>query len=253
MATKTLLKAVQKGYGMGAAPAWVSGHAADGTPLAAPHLACVPLYDAGWRWSAGGLMGLALIPPRALEDSARRARDPHTVSVAEDDAAALAELDGLRRALARQGGVPPRLDLGLSRDLLWRVAHDPSPAPQSLRPRRYLATARLWGTVTPVALDRHPKVDGEMEAGLRSACARIGLPEPLAVVPGKHSAFTGAAPARPSARSPAWTGWHLPPNLAGRRLTHAVLRFAEPVAGPVILGAGRFSGLGLCLPLEEGR
>jgi CRISPR-associated protein Csb2 len=30
-----------------------------------------------------------------------------------------------------------------------------------------------------------------------------------------------------------------------------VIEFAEPVAGPVLLGAGRFVGLGLCLPLRE--
>jgi CRISPR-associated protein Csb2 len=33
---------------------------------------------------------------------------------------------------------------------------------------------------------------------------------------------------------------------------HAVIRFAEPVDGPVILGAGRFTGLGLCRPLSAG-
>jgi CRISPR-associated protein Csb2 len=29
-----------------------------------------------------------------------------------------------------------------------------------------------------------------------------------------------------------------------------VIRFPEPVEGPVILGAGRFLGLGLCHPLD---
>jgi CRISPR-associated protein Csb2 len=31
---------------------------------------------------------------------------------------------------------------------------------------------------------------------------------------------------------------------------HAVLRFARPVAGPLVLGRGRYRGLGLFLPLE---
>jgi CRISPR-associated protein Csb2 len=38
----------------------------------------------------------------------------------------------------------------------------------------------------------------------------------------------------------------LPESLASRQLTHAVLQFPEPVRGPVLLGVGRFAGLGLC-------
>jgi CRISPR-associated protein Csb2 len=45
--------------------------------------------------------------------------------------------------------------------------------------------------------------------------------------------------------------WRLPPSLATRQLTHAVIRFAEPIDGPVILGAGRFVGLGLCRPIDS--
>jgi CRISPR-associated protein Csb2 len=45
--------------------------------------------------------------------------------------------------------------------------------------------------------------------------------------------------------------WQVPASLASRALTHAVIRFSEPVAGPVILGAGRFVGLGLCRPLDN--
>ena len=36
-----------------------------------------------------------------------------------------------------------------------------------------------------------------------------------------------------------------------RSLVHAVVRFPQPVRGPVVLGAGRFVGLGLCLPLDR--
>jgi CRISPR-associated protein Csb2 len=32
---------------------------------------------------------------------------------------------------------------------------------------------------------------------------------------------------------------------------HVWLRFDCPVAGPVILGAGRFMGYGLCKPIER--
>ena len=117
--------------------------------------------------------------------------------------------------------------------------------------RHWLAIA----TVTPVVLDRHLKEDGEARreemAGLiAAACANIGLPEPQVVVADKHSALEGAPSAWPSARAPAWMRWRLPATLASRALTHAVIRFDKPVQGPVMLGAGRFVGLGLCRPIE---
>ncbi|HMO85542.1 MAG TPA: hypothetical protein PKC18_11555, partial [Lacipirellulaceae bacterium] len=45
------------------------------------------------------------------------------------------------------------------------------------------------------------------------------------------------------------------PNKGGngpRPQLHVYLRFAEPVVGPVLLGAGRFLGYGLCMPLAGG-
>jgi CRISPR-associated protein Csb2 len=252
IAAKTLLKAVLAGYGDGAAPPWVSGHATDGSPTRLPHLACVPLLDVGWRWSAGGLMGLALVLPRDLEQAAARANDPSAASVSPDDEAALAQVDDLYRALARQSiGRPPLIELGLPGGVRWFVALDASAAARSLQAVRYAAPARRWGTVTPIALDRHPRADGDVEAGIAAACVRIGLPAPQRVVPGKHAAPTGARPARRGRGAPEWANWRLPPTLEGRPLTHAVLEFEVPVEGPVMLGAGRFNGLGLCLPLDR--
>jgi CRISPR-associated protein Csb2 len=83
------------------------------------------------------------------------------------------------------------------------------------------------------------------------ACRNVGLPKPEIVVADKHPAVEGIPSAYPSGKAPAWMRWRLPSALASRQLTHAVIRFAEPVAGPVILGAGRFVGLGLCLPLDD--
>ncbi len=62
---------------------------------------------------------------------------------------------------------------------------------------------------------------------------------------GKPAAVAGAASAWPPACGPDWLRWRLPPALATRWLTHAVIDFGEPVTGPVLLGAGRFNGLGL--------
>lgn len=255
VAAKVLIKAVQKGYGEGRAPAWVSGHDIDGTPLAAPHLAAVPLLDAGWRWSQGRLMGMALVLPRELELGSRRARDPMACSVGPADAAAQAEEDELFRALGRvriDGAEGLELKLLLPGGLEWRLRRVAAPDKASLRPERYARPSRLWGSVTPIALDRHPKAEGDVAEIIKDACERIGLPRPVEVVPAKHSAFTGTHPARPKAGAPEWTRWRLPGALKGRRLTHATIRFADSVAGPVMLGAGRFAGLGLCLGLDDG-
>lgn len=233
---KTLIKAVQAGYAPDAAPAWVSGHQADGSPLAVPHLAALPLLDAGSEWSQGRLMGIALALPRALEHIAGP------------------EEEGLFRALSRLNTHGPdslEISLRLPGGHTWRLRREAMPDAKSLRPDRYVDEARIWASVTPIALDRHPKVEGEIEAIVALACERIGLPQPIRVVAGKQAAIRGAPSARSGASAPEWTGWRLPAPLTGRRLTHAVVEFAQPVAGPVLLGAGRFVGLGLCLPLRE--
>jgi CRISPR-associated protein Csb2 len=251
LACKALLKAVQSGYGPGQAPAWVSGHAPNGAPIATPHLAALPLLDAGWEWSQGRLMGLALTFPRHLEESLAAARDPRHAGV---DTAAVLEEEGFFHALTRinRGGRDSvEIAVHLPGGQEWRLRREAQPEAQSLRAERYAAASRVWASVTPIALDRHPKARGEAEASIAESCERIGLPRPVQVVLGKHAAIRGGPSALPAGRAPGWTGWRLPPSLAGRRLTHAVIAFDEPVAGPVLLGAGRFTGLGLCLPLME--
>jgi CRISPR-associated protein Csb2 len=43
----------------------------------------------------------------------------------------------------------------------------------------------------------------------------------------------------------------LPPLHTDEFLTHVRLTFAEPVGGPVLLGAGRYVGLGLLRPERD--
>jgi CRISPR-associated protein Csb2 len=141
----------------------------------------------------------------------------------------------------------------------FRRRFEPPDGKRSLDPTLYTRAARTFATITPVVLDRHLKERGEareeeVKKQITAACQNIGLPQPDEIIADKHSALEGSPSAYPSGASPAWMRWRLPPSLASRQLTHAVIRLPGPVQGPVILGAGRFLGLGACRPIDaEGR
>jgi CRISPR-associated protein Csb2 len=243
---KALHKTVMAGYeriGLAAEiPSAVSGHAMGGAPLGAPHLAFAPMAFLGSQYADGSVYGFALIPPR----------NPDLLA---DPSFQLA-----MRAIMPWSDERSRRELDLVGEG-FRVVFTLSNATarRSLDPTPYLAEGRFWATCTPIVLDRHLKQtdnaarEAEIEALIRRACANIGLPEPDRIIAGKHSAVQGAPSAYRSGRSPSWTGWRLPRQMAGRQLTHAVLQFANPVRGPVMLGAGRFVGLGLCRTLDRER
>jgi CRISPR-associated protein Csb2 len=243
---KALHKTVMAGYeriGLGAEiPPAVSGHSMDGAPLGAPHLAFAPMAFFGSQYADGSVHGFALIPPR----------DP--------DLLADPSFHRAMRAIMPWSDERSRRELDLVGEGFRVVfALSNATARRSLDPTPYLAGGRLWATCTPIVLDRHLKEtdnaarEAEIETLIRHACANIGLPEPERIIADKHSAVEGAPSAYRSGRSPSWTGWRLPRQIAGRQLTHTVLQFANPVRGPVILGAGRFVGLGLCRTLDRVR
>jgi CRISPR-associated protein Csb2 len=205
-------------------------------PLAAPHLAVVPLQNVGWDYSDGVLLGFAVVLPRRL------ALDERTPVL--ETLAAFAGLDKSE----------PQAVVQLTRKHAWQVRRYASQARPSLRPDRWCMTATSWASSTPVLLDRFPDHhDPSEEAGIiAAACRNIGLPEPVEVELHKHSALPGAETCYPARGRRERSDWGFPvqAKFACRVRRHVALHFAEPVTGPVILGAGRFSGFGLCLPLE---
>lgn len=221
-----------------AIPEVVSGHTADGTPSKHPHLAIVPLAFTGSPYADGRVFGFALVPPTGTE---------------------LLDVPGLHRAFEQ---VAP-YDSGRERRVLaltgpplqtpLRLAPAGATTVRSLSPGPYLQPARVWASVTPIVLDRHlkQKSESEIRGIVAAACERTGLPRPARIQTGKHSAVEGAPSARPSAGAPPWTGWKVPKSLATRSLIHAVIDFGCETSGPVVLGAGRFTGLGLCRRLES--
>lgn len=230
----------------GTIPEWISGHQPDGAPSRQPHLAVVPMINAGWAWSDGAWYGIGLVPPRDIEKTWTASATQAAGQSRRLYANALHALEGsdglIELRLGRLGVVRLRYLEATGRDTL-----------QSLRPDRYGAPARTWTTVTPIALDRHPKRADLMTEGadiIADSCARVGLPKPASVLVHKHAAAIGAASAWPPSGAPRWANWYRPGVLANRPFVHATIHFSESVRGPVILGAGRFLGLGLCLPSQ---
>jgi CRISPR-associated protein Csb2 len=219
-------------------PEILSGHAGDGGPSQRPHIAFVPLANVGWDYADGELLGMAVVLPRRLDTADRRRA-----------------LGGIAAALDMTNGAGT-LELEF-RAGTWRLERAPLPSRASLRPERWCEVSTRWASATPVLLDRFPDREDPIEVAriLAGACRNVGLPEPRMIEIHKHSAVRAAPsayPARGSANSP---GWSFPKDsaLESRPRRHVVLEFAEPVRGPVLLGAGRYSGFGLCLPLEAQR
>lgn len=213
-------------------PALLSGHDADERPTSEAHLAIVPLADIGWTHSQGRLMGLALVWPRNVADDERH------------------KALRILAAFVRNGPGSVGL-LHFGRDGSWQLSLAPEPDRASLRFGRYARAARRWGTVLPAVLDRHPKnkAGDDIASIIVRACLSVGLPaeavDALDVEIHKYAPIKGALSAREVAKSLATDSPY-----RSRPLAHLVLTFAQPVCGPLILGAGRFRGLGLCLPLD---
>jgi len=213
-------------------PEWLSGHTPDGQKSEREngHLAFVALPNVGHEHADGELKGIALAVPQ-------------DVTKAEQDLL----MDALFPWDDQTGETQP-LQLTLGRLGVWRLELESSAFPRmvALRKSVWIGPAERWASVTPIVLDRYPK-NGESEAEemVKSACERIGLPRPREVVLMPGSLFVGAPPAK---RFPAL------PKKFGKTLdqhTHALLIFDEPVRGPVLLGAGRYRGYGLCRPYRS--
>lgn len=235
---------------LGVAPPSLTGHEPGGSPAANPHLAFVPLAHVGAVHATGTILGIALVPPPDLPAVAR-------------NLLLRALYDAEKEAAAGEAGeasalLPPPLRLTLGRHGVLHLRRLTRPADRrTLDPRRWCGPSRRWATVTAIALGRNPgKLDArdpdvvaraemEAEATIVADCERIGLPRPEAVWIHRRSLLQGAPAAR--------RFMPFPRQGSGPRrvCVHAEVLFGAPVHGPVILGAGRFFGLGLCAPLRE--
>lgn len=211
-------------------PEVLSGHCGSGRSER-PHISILPLAFVGREHAHGGILGVAVAVPLEIEEVERRRL-----------VAALARIrqEGLRLgalgkwSLEATGGAAWRDTL---RDRLWTGYPD---------------GARQWATVTPYVFDRHPKAkeraeyETESADSVRQSWERVRrLPDvSVEVAISPISAHLGAPAAHQFPRLERKDG-------SKYQHTHAILMFSEPVVGPVVLGAGRYRGYGLCRPLSE--
>lgn len=198
-------------------PEVISGHQPDGTPSQRAHLACFPLPDVGHAHARGHIAGLGVALPGSIPPDARQAC-----------LAALAPVTTL--AMGRIGA--------------WEVEPEQrADTLKALTPDTWTRPADRWATVTPIVLDRFPKADGDAEESIALACQRVGLPPPVSVAVSSVSAHLGVPAATSFAPMPSAPGkprrWHC----------HAAIRLPRQARGPVLLGAGRYRGYGLCRPV----
>ncbi len=240
---RALRRALMSGYRhIGRAdriPEVVSGHTPSGEPTRYPHLSVVPMAFAGYPHADGRVFGFALVPPAQT-----KLTDIPGLRAAFEEIAPYDRC--MEQRVLEMKGAPLLAPL--------RLAPAGAATKRSLSPAPYVRPAHVWASVTPIVLDRHLKRrdDDEVRELVARACENAGLPRPDTgrIRVGKHSAIAGAPPARPSSGEPPWMRWKVPAQLASRSLAHAVIDFGDEVAGPVFLGAGRFTGLGLCRGLR---
>lgn len=199
-------------------PAALHGHDANGTP----HVAFLGLPDVEHEHADGHLIGLAVAVPdlpveqrRTIVQGVLGGRDANGC---------------LTLRVPRVGDVELCYEPGLVR-------------PWAARPERWRRGGKHWVSATPMVLDRYPR-RGDIETEVRHSCLIAGLPAPAQIEISTHPMITGGVLMLPR---------DLPATAKGRLFRHVALTFDTDVAGPMLIGAGRYLGTGLFVPVAADR
>ena len=117
---------------------------------------------------------------------------------------------------------------------------------KTLLPSTWGAPSRTWSTVTPILLDRFPKNKPQRRKYFGQRVRTSRPPTTSQDRPPATLNLNGVPPVpefrllRSENDRPHWG-------------VHASFQFDVPVRGPVVIGAGRYFGLGLMKPIWEGR
>lgn len=215
-------------------PPCLSAHR-EGAPASSPHVAFVPLPYVGSSRADASIQGIAVVMPRG---ASREERILVQTLIAEWEDAC-----GEQGVLTLAGTeLPP-----------WRCERVLAATKWSTNRTTWSHPSRLWRSSTPIALDRNPgnlrsntpavvrRAEEEVRKAIASACAYQGLPAPERVQFGFTPFVAGAQ------RADAFAARSKPTGHARVRV-HVQLEFEYAVAGPLMLGATRYFGGGLCLP-----
>ncbi len=223
-------------------PSLISGHHGPDDSVRGDHLAIVPLPMVGSNYARGDLLGVALIVPEQAD---------------------AAELASLHRAVAQweqtpDGAKTMRAPLKMGSLGVWDLRREVLESRRrNLRVSTWVGPSTLWTTATPMVFDRHPGSLTDAKPSRRraahrkareiveAAVSRIGLPRPVSVEFSETPWLRGTEPAR------AFRPGKDNSRTDRRPRMHVRLQFEHPVAGPVLLGAGRFRGLGLFRPVSN--
>jgi len=234
-------------------PEWLSGHQAGGAPSKHPHLAVFPLPFVGGEHGDGHVMGLAVALPRVLvyaEGSRAQALRKYLGPVLFDAQGDSQTLDIPLTEAEWEAAVAGKKLVSIWHEKAWRwslsLASGARTA-QTLDPKTWAGDSTCWATVTPIVLHHHPKKnrDGDVERIVREAFVSAGFPEPTELRTQPVSVFRGAGHVRDMPFYSEGGGEQ------SRYQVHAVARFARAVAGPMLVGRGRFRGYGLFRPWKE--
>jgi CRISPR-associated protein Csb2 len=212
-------------------PEWVSGHEVTGRPSKQPHLAVLPILNFAVANVPKSVLGVAIAFPRTVPD--------------REVGRCLASLFKLD---THGDPHPQRVYHGkdFEIDVVFEMG---ASAREALRASAWTASpkgAKVWTSMTPVALDRHGKrgrFDDEVREQIKRACENLGLPRPDEVELSCNGFLACAAPANaiPVLRRK---------DGSARQQVHVRLRFPVEVTGPILIGAGRFRGYGVCVPIS---
>lgn len=181
-----------------------------------PHVAFLPLANVGHPHASGQVLGVAAAIPR---------------EVSLDERAAIVKAVNAVEKLHNLGTGAWRLKAGADRSV------------RTLAPNRWTRPARRWQSVTPVILDRHPKRRGQdaLKDALSETFVNAGVPKPEQIWCSRIPWQAAAVPA------PAYTEHSLPDGLR----VHVEVSFPKPVQGPLLVGRGRYFGVGLFAPVRD--
>ena len=172
------------------------------------------LPDAGFPRSRGRIHGLALWLPPGCE--------PEIVQHVRTATGSIRQLRGA----------------GLDVDVhLW----DGEERPRAARPDRWEEeSSRRWATAFPAIHERYGPLT---LAEVARWCAHAGLPQPVAFRSDRHPLVHGGVDLTPAEVDR--------PSRPSRPYSHIELVFGEQISGPVVIGAGRQRGFGLCVPVFD--